>query len=162
MNQAPSARHLFDQFVAAASAARTNDTDAVEVNKALVHRYFEMWNTGDGSNADTILGGTYLDHAHPEVIGPAAMRSLVPRFHAANPDATMRITVAAADAEFVAVNNTITRTVHGRQVASTGIALFRVEGKRLVEQWSSYPDAETPPSPLAPRAALEQWLTFRA
>jgi predicted SnoaL-like aldol condensation-catalyzing enzyme len=162
MNEAPRARLLFDRFVTAANAALAKDPAAVESNKALVHRYFEMWNTGDGSLADSVLGPTYLDHAHPEVIGPVAVRSLVPRFRAKNPDARMQITIAAADAEFVAVHNTVTRTVHGRTVISEGVALFRVEAEKLVEQWSSYPDAEAAPSALVPRPTLEEWLAFRA
>lgn len=162
MNQAPSARQLFDDFVAAANAAPHPTGLCVEAGKALVHRYFEMWNTGDGTVADAVLGPTYLDHAHPEVIGPAALRSLVPRFHVANPDAHMTIEIVAADAEFVAVRNTISRTIHGHPIASEGIALFHVEAGKLVEQWSWYPQAEADRSPLAARSAIETWLSFRA
>lgn len=157
-----SARELFEHFVTAATAAPHPDAPGIEANKTLVHRYFEMWNTGDGTVADVVLGATYLDHAHPEVIGPAAVRSLVPRFHVANPDAHMRITIAAADAEFVAVRNTITRSRHGRTIESEGIALFRVDAGKLVEQWSSYPTAELEPTPFAPRSPIDTWLSFRA
>ena len=162
MNQAPSARQLFDHFVAAASAAPHPGGLGVEVGKALVHRYFEMWNRGDGTVADAVLGGTYLDHAHPEVIGPAAVRSLVPRFHVANPDTHMTIEIVAADTEFVAVRNTISRTIRGRPIVSEGIALFRVEAGKLAEQWSWYPRTEADHSPLAGRSAIETWLSFRA
>ena len=33
-----------------------------EVSQALVRRYFEMWNTGNWTEADAVLGPTYLDH----------------------------------------------------------------------------------------------------
>ena len=117
----------------------------------------------DGSVADAVLGPTYLDHAHPEVIGPAAVRSLVPRFHSANPETRMSIAFAAADAEFVAVRNTISRSLGGASVSSEGIALFRVLDGKLAEQWSCYPDVEAQRSPLAAaRASLDVWLSFRA
>ena len=158
----PSPRQRFELFVAAASTAPQSDLARVEANRALVRRYFEMWNTGDGSVADALLGATYLDHAHPDVLGPAAARSLVPRFHAANPDAHMRVDVEAADADFVAVRNTITRTLEGERVESKGIALFRIVADKLAEQWSWYPDAEAERSRLPAPSSLEAWLSFRA
>jgi predicted SnoaL-like aldol condensation-catalyzing enzyme len=154
---------LFEHFVAAASVVPARaDAPRVEANKALVRRYFEMWNTGDGAVADLVVGPTYLDHAHPEVIGPGALRSLVPRFHAADPEGRMKIEFAAADAELVAVRNTISRTIDGQAVESEGIALFRVAEGKLAEQWSFYPQTESQRSPLAARAAIDAWLSFRA
>lgn len=162
MIQPPDPRQLFDRFVASATAAPRAEGPGIEANKAVVCRYFEMWNTGDGSVADAVLDATYLDHAHPEVVGPAAVRSLVPRFHAANPDAQMTTELAAADADFVAVRNRISRTVDGLPVVSEGIALFRVAAGKLVEQWSWYPRAEAERSPLAARSSIDTWLSFRA
>jgi predicted SnoaL-like aldol condensation-catalyzing enzyme len=153
-------RQLFDDFVASAQAGPQPMAPSIEANKALVLRYFEMWNTGDGSVADAVLGGTYLDHAHPEVLGPAAARSLVPRFHAANPAARMTVEIAAADGEFVAVRNTIVRTIDGAPVESNGIALFRIAGGKLAEQWSWYPHAEA--AALGARSSIDAWLSFRA
>ena len=163
MMQAPSPREMFDRFVAAKGAGGLLDVSPrAAANKNLVRRYFEMWNTGDGSVADDVLGPTYLDHAHPEVVGPAALRSLVPRFRAANPGAAMTIEIAAADDELVAVRNSITRTVDGELVESEGVALFRVAGDKLAEQWSCYPDAEAERSQVAPPPSREAWLSFRA
>jgi predicted SnoaL-like aldol condensation-catalyzing enzyme len=162
MIQPRSPSELFEHFVTAASAA-PHSGPRVDANKAVVQRYFEMWNSGDGSVADAVLGPTYLDHAHPEVIGPAAVRSLVPRFHSANPETRMTIAFAAADADFVAVRNTISRSLGGESVHSEGIALFRVVDGKLAEQWSCYPDVEAQRSPLAAaRASLDVWLSFRA
>jgi len=107
-----------------------------EANERLVRRYFEMWNTGDGAVADAVLGPTYRDHALPDVVGPAAARSLAPRFHSAHPEVQTTIEVTRADAEFVAVRSTTRRIEEGREVTSSGGALFRVAGGKLVEQWS--------------------------
>jgi hypothetical protein len=41
---------------------------------ASVMRYFDMWNTGDTAIADQILHPDWVDHAHPEVTGPAAVK----------------------------------------------------------------------------------------
>jgi predicted SnoaL-like aldol condensation-catalyzing enzyme len=112
------------------------DPAATEASESLVRRYFEMWNSGDGSVADAVLGPTYLDHALPDVLGPAASRSLVPRFHAANPEVRTSIEVTRADAEFVAVRSTTRRAEKGGEVVTVGGALFRVAGGKLVEQWS--------------------------
>jgi predicted SnoaL-like aldol condensation-catalyzing enzyme len=154
---------MFDRFV-----ARTHESAAssrplaprAAANEALVRRYFEMWNTGDGSVADAVLGPTYLDHAHPEVLGPAALRSLVPRFRAANPGARMTIEVVASDEELVAVKNVISRIVGGQPVESEGVALFRIAAGRLAEQWSSYAEAER--SDVVAPPSREAWLSFRA
>ena len=166
MPQAPSPRERFDRFVAAAQRGPSPDppSPGAAANESLVRRYFEMWNTGDASVAAAVLCAAYLDHAHPETLGPAAFRSLVPRYRAANPDAHMRIEIAASDDELVAVRNTISRTVSGVPVQSQGVALFRVAAGKLAEQWSCYPDAEgeADRSEITPPPSREAWLSFRA
>jgi predicted SnoaL-like aldol condensation-catalyzing enzyme len=157
-----SPRDLFESFVAEAAAGAGASRAGAESSTALVQRYFDMWNSGDGSVADSILGPTYLDHAHPEVLGPAAFRSLVPRFHAANPEARMTIEVAAADRELVAVRNTIVRNIGGELLETAGIALFRVAGGKLVEQWSWYPQSAEEAASAPPPSAMNAWLSFRA
>jgi predicted SnoaL-like aldol condensation-catalyzing enzyme len=166
MIQAQSARERFDELVSTADAGAAGaEAGLADANRALVQRYFDMWNTGDGSVADAILGQTYLDHAHPEVIGPAALRSLVPRYRAANPGASMTIEIAAANGEFVAIRNRIERTVAGEMTTSDGIAVFRAAAGKLAEQWSSYPEADDDMDS-APRSSARStrdgWLSFRA
>lgn len=157
-----SARYRFDALVAAeAETPADGQGPEADENRAVVRRYFEMWNSGDASVADSLLAATYFDHAHPEVIGRAALRALVPRFRRANPDARLSIEIVAANATLVAVRNTVTRTVHRTVTSSEGIAVFRIDAGRIVEQWSSYPDAEFS-SPDATRASMETWLSFRA
>jgi len=138
MNAPLSPRALFEHFEAGARQ-RTIVAEA-EASTRLVQRYFEMWNTGKGTLADEVLGPQYVDHAHPDVIGPAAARSIAPRFHKKHPDARMMCEILGADAEYVAVRNTIRKTSHdGQPVEVTGTALFRIGGGRILEQWSWYP-----------------------
>ncbi len=115
-----------------------DDIEETEANRSLVRRYFEMWNTGAGVVADAVLGPRYLDHAHPGTLGPAAARSLAPRFHAANPDALMIIEQMVVDGDFVAVRNSIRRQ-GSEEVVLRGLAFFRVAEGKLAEQWSFYP-----------------------
>jgi predicted SnoaL-like aldol condensation-catalyzing enzyme len=112
-------------------------TDAA-ASRDLVRRYFEMWNTADRSEADAVLGPTYLDHAHPSVIGPAAVRSLVRRFRYENPDVWMTAEIVAAHADYVLARRTIRSSSLGT-MEPFGVVLFRVEGGRLAEQWSHFP-----------------------
>jgi ketosteroid isomerase-like protein len=123
-------------------------------SQALVRRYFDMWNSGDGAEADVVLGHTYLDHAYPSVVGPAAVRSLVRRFRAENPEARMTTELVAFDAEYVVVRRAI-RWTSGATVDGCGIALFRVASGQLVEQWSWSATAQRAPGP-GPRAVWEE------
>jgi predicted SnoaL-like aldol condensation-catalyzing enzyme len=119
------------------SSAEDEDSEAL-ANKALVRRYIDMWNTGAGVMADDVLAPTYVDHGNPDVIGPAASRSLVPRFHAANPNAHVTIEAILADHQFVTLRGAFHRTQDGREVVLRGLAFFRVAGGKLAEQWNSY------------------------
>jgi hypothetical protein len=94
--------------------------------------------------ADQILGPQYVDHAQPDVIGPAASRSVSRRFHRMHPDARMVPVIVGSDGEYVAVRNTIRKTHDGKPVEFAGTALFRVRGGRIVEQWSWYPGNKRP------------------
>lgn len=140
-------RALFERFEAGARQASAHGaarpSAAAEASARLVRRYFEMWNTGEGSIADEVLGPRYVDHAQPDVIGPAAARSIAPRFHKAYPEARMTFELVGADAEYVAVRNTIHKSHGGETVEVSGTALFRIGGGRIVEQWSWYPDRKT-------------------
>ena len=160
MNRPPDVQERFEDFVT--TAAGQGETPLSAANKAVVLLYFEMWNTGDASVADRVLDPTYFDHAHPETLGPAAFRSLVPRFQRVNPGAYMTLAFVAADEQHVAVRNTVTLPAGGTSTVTEGIALFRVVGGKLVEQWSWYPQGERAGGPPSTRPMIEQWLSFRA
>jgi hypothetical protein len=120
--------------------ARCGPTARVEACKALVLRYFEMWNTGEGALADELLAPTYVEHAHPDLLGPGAARSLVPRLHGLYPDVVVSAEVVTADAEFVVVRTGV-HPGHADGHPSgprRGMALFRVADGKLAEQWSWY------------------------
>jgi predicted SnoaL-like aldol condensation-catalyzing enzyme len=157
MSEVTTASHLFERLQECAErgdfetllgelgagANREATAPDAETNQVLVRRYFEMWNTGDRTEADAVLGPTYLDHARPSVVGPAAVRSLVRRFRSENPDARMAAEIVALDSDYVVVKRAI-RWSARRTTEPCGIALFRVTGGRLAEQWSWSPAAQHP------------------
>jgi hypothetical protein len=112
----------------------------VEASKALVLRYFDMWNTGQGAFADDLLDATYVEHEHPDVLGPGATRSLVPRLHGLYPGMVVSAEIVMADAEFVVVRTGVQPgDVDGHPNGPRrGMALFRIAEGKLAEQWSWY------------------------
>ncbi len=111
-----------------------------EASTALVLRYFEMWNTGQGTVANELLSATYVEHAHPDLLGPAAARSLVPRLHGLYPDVVVSVGIIMADAECVVVRTGVEPgDADGHPSGPRrGMALFRIADGRLAEQWSWY------------------------
>jgi predicted SnoaL-like aldol condensation-catalyzing enzyme len=120
---------------AGANQDAPSPAEDAEASREMVRRYFEMWNTADRTEADALLGPTYLDHAHPSVVGPAAVRSLVRRFRKENPEAQMIVEIATFESEYVIVRRAIRWSTQGAMEA-WGIAMFRVAGGQLAEQWS--------------------------
>jgi hypothetical protein len=115
-----------------------------EASKALVLRYFEMWNAGLGAVADELLGPTYVEHGHPDFVGPAASRSLVPRVHRLYPGIVVSAEIVVADAEFVVVRTMLhPGDVDGHPDGPRrGMAMFRIAEGKLAEQWSWYAPAK--------------------
>lgn len=112
----------------------------VEASVGLVLRYFDMWNTGQGAVADQLLAPSYVEHAHPDFLGPAALRSLVPRIYAMFPGVVVRVEIVASDPEYVAVRTRVDPgdTDGHPSAPRSGVALFRVADGKLAEQWSWY------------------------
>src|SRR5271165_2041201 len=125
---------------ASAGTSRPAVEADAQASAALVLRYFEMWNTGRGSDADALLSATYIEHAHPDFLGPGALRSIVPRIHAMFPGMFVRADVVAADREYVAVRTSILPgDADGHPDGPRrGVALFRIAAGKLAEQWSWY------------------------
>jgi ketosteroid isomerase-like protein len=123
-----------------AGAIRDRLRSAVdERGRSLVRSYFDMWNTNDFDRIDRVLADGYVDHAHPEIAGPAAIAEAAQRFHASNPGATVTVDTLVADGDLVAARTTIRRTRGGEAIFASGMAFFRVQDGRLAEQWSCYP-----------------------
>ena len=68
----------------------------------VVARYFDMWNTGDTTGAEQILHPDWVDHAHPEVAGPAGVRQAVEAIRAARPDLRFHLHSTLGDGDLIA------------------------------------------------------------
>jgi ketosteroid isomerase-like protein len=110
-------------------------------SKALVRRYFAMWNTGDFDGVDQVLSPRYVDHAHPELVGPAGVVAAATRFRASSPSACVTIDTLVADGDLVAARTTLRYTRDGEALVTSGMSFFRVSDGKLAEQWSCYPHA---------------------
>jgi steroid delta-isomerase-like uncharacterized protein len=122
---------------------------AADVNKALIERYVELYNTGNLGIADEIIAVDFVDHTHPEVEpGPEPVKQMVAGFRAAFPDATVIVEQMIAEGDIVAFRF-VGRGTHngmapfaglpptGKQITVTGMDFIRVADGKLVELWSN-------------------------
>jgi hypothetical protein len=95
----------------------------------VVARYFEMWNTGETSIVAEILAPDWVDHAHPEVVGPRDVERAVRSIRAARPSLHFHIDAVLGDGDLVAVLG---------RAGSPGrlIWLVRLENGRMAEMWT--------------------------
>ncbi len=107
-----------------------------EVNKSIVRRYVEMWNTGNVALASDVLAPTYIDHAHPEATSPESVKRALQKFRAAFPDFSITIESIISEGDLVALRNTIRRTQQGSQVVSQVIWFVRIADGKMVELWT--------------------------
>lgn len=91
----------------------------------LVHGCFHMWNTGDTSRIEELLTPDWVDHAHPDVTGPAAVRDAVHRIRAERPDLHLRIDEVPVGTDRAAA------------VGAGGLLwLFEIRAGRLAALWT--------------------------
>ncbi|HTK09490.1 MAG TPA: ester cyclase [Ktedonobacteraceae bacterium] len=119
---------------------------SIEVNKALVKRYIEMWRTGDISIADEILDATYVDHAHSEQEpGPEAVKQEVLAFHSGFSHVQASIEQMIGEGDLVAFRFTLRGTHTGhfaalspthKETTLTGADFIRIQDGKMVELWS--------------------------
>ncbi|WP_433719394.1 ester cyclase [Actinoplanes sp. CA-051413] len=100
-----------------------------------VMRYFDMWNTGDTAIADEILHPDWVDHTHPEVTGPAAVKQAVQAIRAARPDLHFTVHTVLGDDDLVAVVGSVGRPQH-RGEPGRLIWLVRPVDGLMAEMWT--------------------------
>jgi hypothetical protein len=102
---------------------------------SVVTRYFDMWNTGDTTIADQILHPDWVDHAHPEVAGPAGVRQAVQTIRATGPGLRFTIHTILGDNDLIAVVGSV-----GQPQATTSpghlIWLVRLVDGLMAEMWT--------------------------
>ncbi len=123
---------------------------SVEENKGLARRFFdEIFNQANQQTANEILTPNVVAH-HPAfpagIHGPQAINQLVAGFRAAFPDLHYTIEDLIAEDDKVVARWAVRGTQlgnfqglppSGRQMAVTGINIFRVAGDKVAEVWIS-------------------------
>ena len=119
---------------------------AVEDNKDIVRRFFdELMNKGNTAQVDEFLAPEFVNHFGG--MGAAdreTFRRLLPLYPAAFPDVHITIEDLVAEDDKVSARFTLRGTNQGafmgmpptgRQVTMSGMALFRLAGGKIVEEY---------------------------
>jgi predicted SnoaL-like aldol condensation-catalyzing enzyme len=109
-----------------------------EANKEIVRKYAQMWNEHATNLAEEILADTYVDHAHPELVGPQAIAQVVDKTLHAMPDFHIEITSIIAEDDLVALREIITMTRNGEQQKLEGMSFVRLLNGKMAERWTCY------------------------
>jgi steroid delta-isomerase-like uncharacterized protein len=136
---------------------------AEERNKALVRKFFEEnWSKGNVAAVDEFMAADYVDHSIPAGLPPdtEGVKQATTTYHMAFPDLKATIDDIFAEGEMVAFRWSI-RGTHlgdwlgipptGNHVTATGITVYRIAGKKVVENWTSFD--------LSPTEEELRWLT---
>jgi predicted ester cyclase len=115
-------------------------------NKALLRRFYrEVYVDWDMVLVNEVLSPRFTSHDWPESsTGPRAFREYYARIRIAVPDARYEVDDLIAEGDRVVVRWTMRGTHEGefggiaptgRPIALQGIAIYRVDGGRLMERW---------------------------
>lgn len=116
----------------------------IEVNKTIVRRYFEIFNTGELDRLGEVLAQDYGDRLEGQSGGIAVIRSYLEGLKAGFPDFAWTIEQIIAEGDRVAVINRVTGThLHdfgalkatGNRVDIKAFQMYRVAAGRLAEHW---------------------------
>lgn len=118
----------------------------VEENKAIVRRFFdEVMNAHDAAAVDQILAPNFINHfAGMPPADRETVRRYLPMYPAAFPDVHTTLEEMLAEGDMVSVRFTLRGThqgefmgmpATGRSVTMSGMALFRLAGGQIVEEY---------------------------
>ncbi len=115
-------------------------------HKSLIHKYIELWNTGNLALADEVLAPNFVDHAHPEFApGPDSVKQAVADFLAAFSDAQVTIEQMICEGDVVAVRLVLTGTHRatfagfpptGKRAVLHGMDFIRIASGKMAELWN--------------------------
>ncbi len=118
----------------------------VEENKAIVRRWGEAFNKKDLAAVDEIFAAKYDGHTPgAELNSPESVKELLTVLFTAFPDLHMTVEDLIAEGDKVVIRFTSTGTHQGeylgiaptgKQVTGTGIAIYRIVGGKVVEEWA--------------------------
>ena len=121
--------------------------DIVAVNKELVRRFYkEVYGDWNMALVDEVVSPQFTSHDWPKggPTGPPAFRDYYSAIRSAVPDAHYEVDDLIAEGDRVVVRWRLLGTHQGdfrglaptgRAIALRGIAIYRVEGGKLMERW---------------------------
>jgi predicted ester cyclase len=139
-------------------------SEAEEKNKALVRCYFEeAWAKGNVAAVDEFMAADYVEHPIPSGLPPGTegLKQATTTYRTAFPDLKATLDDIFAEGEMVAFRWSVSGThlgnwlgipPTGNHVRATGITVFRIAGKKVVEGWTSIAE-------LSPSEEERRWLT---
>jgi len=122
-----------------ASATKT----ATDSNKDLVHRYLEIWNTGNLTSVDKIVSEDFVFHrAGGDLNGQQALKQYIFVFRTAFPDLHLTVKDIITERDKVVTHWMMTGTHKGelmgitatdKNIKVTGTSITRVAGSKVIE-----------------------------
>jgi steroid delta-isomerase-like uncharacterized protein len=116
----------------------------IETNKAIVRRYFEMFNSGDLSQLAAIVSKDYGDKLEGQSSGIQVIRNYLEGLKASFPDFTWTIEQIIGEGDRVAVMNRVSGThmndfgnikATGNRVSFAAFQFYRIADGKLAEHW---------------------------
>src|SRR5215208_1780728 len=120
---------------------------SAEESKAVMRRFWEVWEQGNIDLLDELLAREYINHtlATPDLPpGPEGVKEVVSMFHSAMPDLRVVIEEMIAEGEKVATRYALEGTHEGelfgaaptgKQLSIKSITLERVSDGKIIEHW---------------------------
>ena len=108
----------------------------IESNKAVVQRYFDIWNTGNVERLDEVLAPYYVDHAHPEMKDVESIKQSVVKVRQSFPDFNIEVVSILSENDLVAVRGIIRRTQNGKPGVSRVMWFVRIVNNQMTDLWT--------------------------
>jgi steroid delta-isomerase-like uncharacterized protein len=120
---------------------------SAEENKAIVRRFWDVWEQGNIDLVDEVLASNYVNHtpATPEQpTGPEGVKAVVSMFRSAMPDLRVVVEDMIAEGDKVAVRYTLEGTHEGelfgvpptgQRLSIKSITVERVSDGKIREHW---------------------------
>ncbi len=108
-----------------------------EINKSVVRRYFEMWNTGNISRIHDILHPHWVDHSNVLIRGAQDVPAELLKTRAECPDFHIGVETILSEGDRVAVHSTTRGACPDIDSESRVIWLIRLEGDKMAEMWKA-------------------------
>ncbi|WP_153065615.1 ester cyclase [Xanthomonas campestris] len=116
----------------------------IDLNKALVRRYFDAFNRGDLTHLADIVTQDYGDRLEGQTAGIDVIRNYLQGLKNSFPDFTWTIEQMLAEGDRVAVMNRVSGThlgdfggiaATGNQVDFLAFQIYRIQDRKLAEHW---------------------------